>query len=193
MKLSIRKKIVYTILLFLSFSFMGWVWELFYDLAKHGMLANHGVLIGPWLPIYGSGGVLIYLILYRYKKFPTIVFMGSFVFCTIIEYVSAWYLETYNHSKWWDYSDFPFNIDGRVCLLASVFFGVIGLIGVYALIPRLKDFYDLFNFKKLTILAFVLISIFIIDYIHSIKYPHYVVKYKIIDTKKIGEIKLFKQ
>lgn len=193
MKNNLKKKIVYTILLFLSFSFIGWLWELFYDLAKHGMYANHGVLHGPWLPIYGSGGVVILLILYRYKKYPTVVFMGAFVFCTLIEYFTAWYLETYKHNKWWDYSAFPFNIDGRVCLLASVFFGVIGLIGVYVIIPKLKSFYDLFNFKKLTIIAFVLLSIFIVDFIYSGKYPNQVIKYKIIDTSKIGDIKLFKK
>ena len=54
---------IFLIFMFFTFSIIGWVWEGIYDLLKHGVLANHGVLFGPWLPIYGFGGVFLYLLL----------------------------------------------------------------------------------------------------------------------------------
>ena len=129
------KKIINLLVIFFSFSFVGWFWELLYEFLKLGVIANHGVLLGPWLPIYGTGAVIIYLCLNRYKYSPLIVFMGSFVLCTCIEYVTGWYLDRFVHIMYWDYSDIPFNIDGRICLLFSIAFGITGIIGVYLIFP----------------------------------------------------------
>ena len=193
MKIEKFEKITYIILMFLLFSMLGWFWELLYDFLKHGVLANHGVLHGPWLPIYGGGGVFIYLMLNRFKKNWIIVFMGSFVFCTIIEYCTGWYLETYKHHKWWSYINMPFNIDGRICLLSSIFFGIGGLAGIYIFSPKIKQFMEKFELRKVAIICFVLFTIFVIDFIYSNDHPNIVEKYKIIDTEKIGENRLFKK
>ncbi len=187
------ENVVFIILMFLFFSILGWFWELLYDFLKHGVLANHGVLHGPWLPIYGGGGVFIYLTLNRYKKYSLIVFMGSFVFCTIIEYLTALYLETLKQHKWWSYTNMPFNIDGRICLLASIFFGIAGLACIYLFAPKLKSFMRKFDLKKVAIVCLLLFSIFVVDFIYSDKHPNLVEKYKIIDTDTVGENKLFKK
>lgn len=187
-----KKKIIYPLLLFFSFSIIGWTWELIYEFLSEGILANHGVLLGPWLPIYGGGGLVIYFLVNRFKKNPLLVFMGSFVFCTIIEYSTGWYLETFKHHKWWSYVNMPFNIDGRIYLLGSIFFGLAGLAGIYVFIPLLKKFFDRYNIRSLTIIALSLLAIFAIDFIHSIDHPNIVIKHKVLDTKAIGEFKLFK-
>ena len=189
MKESTKKELLFILFIFFACSVMGWLWELIYELLEAGMLANHGVLLGPWLPIYGTVGIMLYVILNRYKQYPIIVFMGSFVFCTIVEYLTAWYLETYKFDSWWDYSDMPFNIDGRICLLASVFFGLIGLIGVYIIIPKLRKIFDKFDLKKMMILLLTVLSIFIIDFIHSINHPNYVKKYQVIDVQMMDIFK----
>jgi uncharacterized membrane protein len=193
MKKETKENIVFIILLFLTFSFIGWLWELIYEFLKHGVISNHGVLLGPWLPIYGTGSIIVYLLLNRYKKNSFVVFMGSFVFCTIIEYFTGWYLETTKNHKWWSYVNMPFNIDGRICLLSSIFFGIAGLFAIYIGIPKLKIFLKKFDLKKLTIICFLLTTLFILDLIYSSYSPNYAKKYQIIDTKKIGEIKIFKK
>ncbi len=184
---------VFMIFMFLIYSIGGWIWELLYDFLKHGVIANHGVLQGPWLPIYGFGGVFLYIVLNRFKKNWVVVFMGSFVICTIIEYLTGLYLETVKHHKWWDYSNMPFNIDGRIFLLGSIFFGIMGLVGIYVFAPRIKELLYKFDFKKVTIFSLAVFCIFIIDFVYSGKHPNIVEKYKIIDTSIIGENKIFKR
>lgn len=174
------KELIFLIFMFLVFSFFGWIWEFLFDFLKNGVISNHGVLHGPWLPIYGSGGVLIYIILKRFKDNPLIVFMGSFVICTMVEYITSWYLETYKHHKWWSYVNMPFNIDGRVCLLGSIFFGLGGLLGIYIFAPKIKSFMSKFNFRKLSVLTLTILAIFIIDSIYSGKHPNIVKNHKVI-------------
>ena len=188
MKRQTKKEIMFILFLFLTCSILGWIWELLYELLEFGMLANHGVLLGPWLPIYGTVSIMIYIILNRYKNYPIIVFMGSFVFCTIIEYITSWYLETYKLDVWWDYTDIPFNIEGRICLLASVFFGILGLAGIYVIFPKIRKIFEKFEFKKMCIFILILGSLFIIDFIHSIKHPNYVKKYQVIDIQMLDNV-----
>ena len=87
----------------------------------------------------------------------------------------------------------PFNIDGRICLLASIFFGIGGLAGIYLFAPRIKQFMSKFELKKIALVVLLIFTIFVIDFIYSGKHPNIVEKYKIIETEKIGENKLFKK
>lgn len=183
---------LFLILMFFTFSIIGWLWEGIYDLLRFGVLANHGVLFGPWLPIYGFGGVAMYLILNRYRKYPIVVFMGSFVFCTLIEYFTGVYLEYTKGRTWWTYSDMPFNIDGKICLLASLFFGIAGYLLIYLIEPRLRNIYSKLNYKRAAILIVFLMAIFTLDFIHSIDHPNIVKRYHVLNPP-IREIKLFKK
>lgn len=183
---------LFLILMFFTFSIAGWCWEGLYDLLRFGVLANHGVLLGPWLPIYGFGGVFMYLILNRYKKYPVVVFMGSFVFCTLIEYFTGVYLEVTKGRTWWTYKDLPFNIDGKISLLSSIFFGLAGILLIYFLAPRLKILFSKLNYKKAAIIILFLMALFTIDFIHSSKHPNIVKRYHVINPP-IGEIRLFKK
>ena len=190
-KKELLRKIIYPILIAFAFAMLGWLWEGIYEFLKHGFIANHGVLHGPWLPIYGAGGLLIYLLLNRYKQHPLVVFMGSFVFCTVIEYSTGWWLETYKNHRWWVYDHMPFNIDGRIYLLGSIFFGLSGLFAIYVAVPKLKKLYDKFDIRRLAIIALVLISLLVVDFIYSSKYPNMVKKYQIIDVDNMPDIGLF--
>lgn len=183
---------LFIILMFFTIAIIGWVWEGIYDLLRFGVLANHGVLLGPWLPIYGAGGVLMYLLLNRYKKYPVVVFMGAFVFCTLIEYFTGLYLEITKGMSWWNYKNMPFNIEGKICLLSSIFFGIAGILLIYFIAPKLKEFYSRLNYKKAAILILFLMALFTIDFIHSSKHPNIVKRYHVIDPP-IGEIRLFKK
>lgn len=190
---NILRKIIYPILMAFAFAILGWLWEGIYEFLLLGFIANHGVLHGPWLPIYGAGGLVIYILLNRYKAHPLVVFMGSFVFCTVIEYCTSIWLEVYRNNQWWTYKNMPFNIEGRICLLASIFFGLGGLFCIYVAAPNLKKFFDKFNIRRLAIITLLLVSILLVDFMYSSKNPNIPTPHQIIDTKNMPEIKLFRK
>ena len=187
------KERLFYLFIFFSFAIIGWLWEGIYDLLQFGVLANHGVLFGPWEPIYGSGAVILYFLLNRFKKMPFVVFMGSFVFCTMIEYGTGYYLEVTKGRSWWTYHNIPFNIDGRVCLLSSIVFAIAGILLIYFIIPRLKVIYNKLNYKKAAILILLLMTLFTLDFIYSTKHPNIVIRHHVIDTKQLGDLKIFKK
>lgn len=96
-----QTKILNYILFFFVCAFIGWIWEIILTLIQTGNIVNRGVLHGPWLPIYGFGGVGILLLVGHLRKYPPLVFLTSAVFCGLMEYLTGWYLETVKHMKWW--------------------------------------------------------------------------------------------
>ena len=186
------KERMFYLFMFFTFAIIGWVWEGIYDFLYYGVIANHGVLLGPWLPIYGFGGVFMYILLKNFKKHPTVVFMGSFVFCTIIEFCTGTYLEITKGRSWWDYSNIPFNIEGKICLLSSILFGIAGILLIYFIAPRLRNLFDKLDYKKAAILILFLMAIYTLDFIYSTDHPNIVKRYHVINAP-ISKIELFKK
>lgn len=89
-------------------------------------LVNRGFLNGPLCPIYGTGAILGVAILGNVHN-PIIIFLISMVGATILEYTTSWVMEQLFHARWWDYSNFRFNLQGRVCLLGALIFGLGGV------------------------------------------------------------------
>ncbi len=126
---------------FIIFSFMGWIYECFYCAVKSGHWDNRGFLFGPICPIYGLGATGALII---FHELP--VFHGAdtpiwqiFVICAvgsaILEYSISYILEKRFHAMWWDYSDTPLNVNGRICLPATLSFGVAGVVIVKFFFP----------------------------------------------------------
>ena len=126
---------------FVVYSCMGWLYETLYCTVKSGKWANRGFLYGPMCPIYGVGALGISAV-YEHLRWEgggdpawwqifVIAVLGS----VVLEYSTSWLLEKMFHAYWWDYSDSPLNINGRVCLPASLAFGVAGLVVVYLVYP----------------------------------------------------------
>lgn len=82
------------------------MWEVLLHIYYDGQIINRGFTHGPWLPIYGVGGVIIITLLKRFRDRPVLEFLVAFVLCGFIEYFTAWLLETVNGEKWWDYSGY---------------------------------------------------------------------------------------
>jgi len=110
---SLFYKILNYIFLFFSFAIIGYIWETCLKLVQTGNLVNSGTLFGPWLPIYGMGGIAVLVLLNKYKEKPIIIFLLSLLVCTIIEYSCSCYLEYTKGIRWWDYSKRKFNINGK--------------------------------------------------------------------------------
>ena len=161
------------ILLFFIISFIGWLWEVSLHLISDGVFVNRGALHGPWLPIYGSGGILILVIFKKFRKTPLKEFISTMFLCGLVEYFTAYYLEvTHNGVKWWDYSGYFLNLHGRICAEGLLIFGLGGLAIVYVLAPLLDNMIRKINKKILISLCIILLAIFTIDQCYSHYYPN---------------------
>ena len=159
-----KRYIVY----FLIFSIIGWIWETFLYFLSDGIFVNPGTLIGPWLPIYGFTIVVFMIISHKCNK-PGKRFLLYFISCGLIEYFTSLYLEMVYHARWWDYSGFLFNINGRVSLEVMLFYSIIGGICVNYLIPfidkKLKN-------KLINVIIVIVSIIFVVDFIYSTFNPN---------------------
>lgn len=160
------------VLFFISFAFIGWFWEVFYTFINNGIFVNRGTMHGPWLPIYGWGGVLILFVLKKFRDSPFKLFITSFLLCGIVEYATAWYLETFKNLEYWNYDGFFLNIHGRVCLEGLLLFGIGGCGFVYILAPLFDNLYKKIKPKLKTVICIILITIFSIDFIYSTINPN---------------------
>lgn len=159
------------ILLFVIFSVIGWIWEVSLHLLQ-GSFVNRGVLHGPWLPIYGSGGVLVLVLLKKIRQNPWLTFVLTVITCGILEYTTSWYLETFKGHKWWDYSGYFLNLNGRICAEGLLVFGLGGCAFIYIFAPRLDDLLEKIPLKIQIILCAILMILFITDEAYSNKHPN---------------------
>lgn len=161
------------VLMFFIFAFTGWIWEVMLHFITSGRFVNRGVLHGPWLPIYGCGGILILTVLNKFRKKPVLQFTSAMALCGIIEYATSVYLEYANDGqKWWDYSGYFLNLNGRVCAEGLFVFGLGGLIVVYFAAPLLDNVIRKLKTKLIVPICAVLLILFLGDLIYSSKYPN---------------------
>ena len=107
------------------------------------------MLYGPWLPIYGSGGIMILLLLKKLRTNPVKEFFSAVLLCGIIEYMTSWYLEITNDGmKWWDYSGYLLNLNGRVCAEGLIVFGIGAMFTVYFAAPMPVSYTHLDVYKR---------------------------------------------
>lgn len=110
--------------IFIIYAFIGWCTEVSYAALDTGKFVNRGFLNGPYCPIYGCGVVIVVAILTPLKESLLVLFIGSVVLTTVLEYITGFLLEKVFHNKWWDYSDKPFNVKGYICLKFSIYWGL---------------------------------------------------------------------
>ena len=123
--------------LFIIYSFIGWLMEVILTIIQDKKIINRGFLIGPYCPIYGTGCLLLITLLNKYKNDPITLFIMSIVICSILEYTTSYVMEKLFKARWWDYSRFKFNINGRICAETMIPFGILGVLVVYYINPFL--------------------------------------------------------
>lgn len=124
--------------LFLAYSFTGWLWEsTVCSLTNYGKLINRGFLNGPYCPIYGCGGLLAVHLLSELEH-PAARFLASGTLCCALEYATSWGMEKLFHARWWDYSEKPFNLNGRIYLNGFLAFGAASALLVDWIDPALR-------------------------------------------------------
>ena len=156
-------------ILFIIYSFLGWLVEVINCSIVEKKLVNRGFLISPICPIYGCGALLITLVLDNYKDDWFVVFCMAVILCGLLEYFTSWLMEKIFHARWWDYSKNKFNINGRICLETMVPFGILGLVIIYILNPFFYNILNLIPSNIAHIISIILLIILIIDMIVSFK------------------------
>lgn len=156
-------------LLFMMYSFLGWVIEVCNFLIVSHRIVDRGFLIGPYLPIYGFGSLFIVIFLTKYQDAPITLFCMSMILCATLEYTTSFVMEKLFHARWWDYSNQKFNINGRICLETASLFGLGGCVIIYLIHPLFGKILSVVNPICLNIITILLFTIFIIDILVSFK------------------------
>ena len=161
------------IVIFLSMSMFGWLWEVGMHLVSYGEFVNRGALHGPWLPIYGTGAVLILTVLNRFRKNPALEFGATIVLCGFLEYMTSLVMESVTGgTKWWDYSGYFLNLNGRICAEGLLVFGIGGLAIVYIIAPVIDDLTGRLNERKVMAVCTALLVLFLADAVYSQIHPN---------------------
>ena len=161
-------EIYYYFLLFLIYSFIGWLIEVIGKLIENHKFINRGFLVGPICPIYGHGCILMILTLSRYKDNPLTLFIYAIFICSLLEYFTSYFMEKIFKTRWWDYSTKKFNLNGRICAETMIPFGILGTLVICVINPIFEYLLNLFNFETIKITAIVLFILYIIDYTISL-------------------------
>lgn len=164
--------IVSIILMFFLFSFIGWLWEVSIHLVIDGVFVNRGVMHGPLLPIYGFGGIIVLIGLKRLRGNPPLEFIGIIVLCAVVEYFTSWFLERAYGLRWWDYSGYFLNLNGRICAEGLLTFGLGGMAVVYGLAPEIDNVIRRIKLKTALPLCIILICLLVADSAYSGLHPN---------------------
>lgn len=114
-------------LIFMIYSFAGWVMEVLISLIYRHKFINRGFLIGPIVPIWGTGALFVSFVLSGTENL-FVIFCVSMVGGALIEYLASWIMEQLFRVRWWDYTRKPFNVNGRICLESIMAFGFFGIL-----------------------------------------------------------------
>lgn len=158
---------------FFLYSMCGWILETVCCSIYYKKLINRGFMSGPFVPIYGSGAVVLCgLLMPFYNKFgytwymiPVVILLGVF-FANVLEYITSLVMEKLFHARWWDYSNEKFNLHGRICLKHSVYWALATGVIIYVVHPFVTKHMERLVSDELRNIMIVFIGIiFGIDYI----------------------------
>lgn len=159
---------------FICFCIVGWIYEVILFLIDDHIFVNRGFLFGPWLPVYGFGGLIIYFLFNKLKKKPikiwklnirpVLIYIYIVLSSTLVELIATYVMDLmkFDWRELWDYSGRILNFQGRISLKTSLKFGIVGIIGVYLIIPLIEKYLGIKKIPTI-IIKYVVIALFIID------------------------------
>ncbi len=178
-------------LLFIIYSVTGWIIEVIATYPDTKCFVNRGFLIGPYCPIYGNCAIAMILLLHNVTN-PILLFILSIIICSAGEYVTSYVMEKLFHARWWDYTKNKFNLNGRICLVNSLAFGVLGFLLIKFVNPFVVGLITKLSPTMMNVLFYTILILFIIDNVISFKVIFKIknmsIKYVHLDnTKEITE------
>ena len=155
------------VLLFFFYSFLGWCVEVTLKYIQYHRFINRGFFTGPICPIYGTGAALITLVvggLGPVEKGYGITFLASFLLCGAVEYFTSYFMEKRFHARWWDYSQKPMNLHGRIWIGNLILFGLGGVAIIHIINPPLFRLFERLSLQTREIIDAALLCVFAADY-----------------------------
>lgn len=146
---------------FMLYSSIGWLYEsTICSIPKHHKMINRGYLFGPYCPIYGVGAV-INLILLKNIENPIAIFVIAMITSGVVEYITSYIMEKLFQARWWDYSHYPLNLNGRICLYGCIIFGIGNVFLLKVFHPYVLIVTEKISFKGIwisSVLLFIIIA-----------------------------------
>lgn len=158
------------VLMFFIFSVAGWVMEVVLKYIQYHRFINRGFLIGPYCPVYGWGVVILTVIaggLMIREGTLGETFLTGFVVCGVLEYATSYYMEKLFHARWWDYSQRPMNLHGRIWIGNLILFGIASVIIAEWIDPWYFNVVDKISDEHIKVIGIILIIIYVADNIAS--------------------------
>lgn len=158
------------VLLFFIYAFAGWCMEVALKYRQYHRFINRGFLTGPICPIYGCGAVLITVVIGNLASVESglvMTFALSLIICGAVEYLTSLVLERIFHARWWDYSQKPMNLHGRVWIGNLLLFGLAGVAIIHIANPALYSVLDRMKLRTREVLAIALLAVIATDFVIS--------------------------
>ena len=156
-------------LYFILYSFLGWVMETCYCSIMEHRLVARGFLYGPICPIYGGGVTLMILFFTPLKGNLVLFYAAAVVIMTSWEYFVGWVLEVTTHVKYWDYSQYRFNLKGRVCLWVALTWGILSYIVIFFIHPPIQSLVERLSVPLEFMLCGAFLALLAVDAVLTIR------------------------
>ena len=157
-------------LIFILFSFIGWISEVIYvGVTSAHKFVNRGFLHGPLCPVYGFGGVVILMLPPSLYATWIPLFFASMILCTTVEYFVSWLMEKLFHTRWWDYSHYKIQLNGRICLLNSILFGFLGVVVIHFVYPLMIDLLNSLGQKVINVSGVIILAVLSVDIFFTVR------------------------
>ncbi len=168
---------------FMMYSIIGWLYEsTICSIPKYHKIINRGYLVGPYCPIYGVGAV-VNLILLKNIESLILIFVIAMITSGVVEYITSYIMEKLFQARWWDYSHYPLNLDGRICLYGCIIFGIANVALLKVIQPYVLIMTEKMSFKGIWISSILLFVIIVSDTIFTtIKMNNLNIKLRNIQT-----------
>ena len=154
---------------FYFYCFLGWIWETCYVSVLKAKWVNRGFMRGPFLPIYGSGAIVVLIFTLPFRTNPGLVFVVGMASATILEYFTGAAMEQMFHVRYWDYSNQRLNLNGHICVTSSLAWGMFSVIlTLYGHTP-VERLVSCMCFNVLEVIVFVLTVYISIDMAESVR------------------------
>ena len=178
----------YYFLLYFIYCVLGYVLECGYCTIKNRkIILNRGFLIGPYIPIYGFGSMLVIILLKKYSNDLIVFFVMASIIVTVLEYFTSYIMEKIFKARWWDYSERKLNINGRVCLENTFLFGIGSVVIMYVINPYFESVLFSLSNNVLCVFAICFLVIFVFDVIVSAKLVYKISKTSVFINKDVTE------
>lgn len=166
------------ILLFFFYSAAGWCLESLYCSIGEKRFINRGFLTGPMCPIYGTAALVMVILIYNpFRDNPLAVFLLGIILCDIVEFITSYLMEKLFSARWWDYTYELLNINGRICLKHTLYWGVISIIFVKTIHPAIDSLYSKIDGVYLKTILIITLLVFTLDLINAVR--------KALDIRKL--------